>query len=214
MLNKSRPLFYSHPPVSLFFSSFTQPVCSRMVPPCKQGSAQGFFLVKGSFSLKVCLHKQVQALGFCLCKSPRDHFLVKGHVCSLLIVCLYSHHKQTASGFCGESTNIHVLRNNQNIETLIHVRFQITDKISCLFRRSGLSTEMNSGLFNRRCKRPHNVTTIKENQERKKHLFLSRLIVPHTPFLCCYLDSLSPSLCPIPFSLPLSEKDKHFPQSM
>ena len=29
---------------------FTRPTLSRMVPPCKLGSAQGFFLLKGSFA--------------------------------------------------------------------------------------------------------------------------------------------------------------------
>ena len=33
---------------SLFFSSFIQPALSRMVPPCKPGSAQGFLLLKGA----------------------------------------------------------------------------------------------------------------------------------------------------------------------
>ena len=41
-------------PVSLVFCSFTQSTLSRKVPPCKPGPAQGFFLLKGSFSLPYC----------------------------------------------------------------------------------------------------------------------------------------------------------------
>ena len=60
--------------VSLSRSSFTQPTLSRMVPFCEPGPAQGFFLLKGTFSLSLCL-PGVPALGFFLCKAPRDNLL-------------------------------------------------------------------------------------------------------------------------------------------
>ena len=40
---------------SLSFSSFTRLTLSMMVPLCELGPAQGFFLLKGSFSLPLCL---------------------------------------------------------------------------------------------------------------------------------------------------------------
>ena len=49
------PSLYSLCPVSLSLSSFIQPTLSRKVPPCKPGPAQGFSLLKGSFSLPRCL---------------------------------------------------------------------------------------------------------------------------------------------------------------
>ena len=49
------PSLYSLYPVSLFFLSFTWPTLSRRVPPCKPGPAQGFFLLKGTFSLATVL---------------------------------------------------------------------------------------------------------------------------------------------------------------
>lgn len=64
-------------------------------------------------------------------------------------------------------------------------------------------------------KAPYNVTTIKENQQRKKQDFLH--LFHHNLFLTLHFSAstrtLSPSLCPIPFSLPLSRKDKRFLQS-
>ena len=41
--------------LSLSFSSLTRPTLSRMVPSCKPGPAQGFFLLKESFFLPLCL---------------------------------------------------------------------------------------------------------------------------------------------------------------
>ena len=49
----SLPLF-TLCPVSLSFSSFSRPTLSRAVFACKPGPAQGFFLLKGSFSLPLC----------------------------------------------------------------------------------------------------------------------------------------------------------------
>ena len=49
------PSFYSLCPVSLSFLSFTRPNLSRKVSPCKPGPAQGFLLLKWSFSLPLCL---------------------------------------------------------------------------------------------------------------------------------------------------------------
>ena len=37
------------------FLSFTRPILSGKDPPCKPGPAQGFFRLKGSFSLPLCL---------------------------------------------------------------------------------------------------------------------------------------------------------------
>ena len=56
---------------------------SRMVPPCKPGPAQGFFLLKGSFSLPLCLPG---ALGPCTtcrqlyCKRRCTKKTESGHV--------------------------------------------------------------------------------------------------------------------------------------
>ena len=41
--------------IYISFLSFTRPTLSWKVPPCKPGPAQGFFLLKGSFSLPLCL---------------------------------------------------------------------------------------------------------------------------------------------------------------
>ena len=50
-----------------------------MVPSCEPGPAQGFFLLKGSFSLPLGLSGG-QALGFCLCKAPRGNLIVKDYI--------------------------------------------------------------------------------------------------------------------------------------
>ena len=65
-------------PASLSFSVFTRPTPSKMIPPRKLGPAQGFFLLKGSFSLP--LTWGVRALGFGLCKAPRDTCIVKDNI--------------------------------------------------------------------------------------------------------------------------------------
>ena len=49
---------------------------TRMVPPCQSGPAQGFFLLKGTFSCP-CGGLGVLGLGFGLCKGPRDNFVCK-----------------------------------------------------------------------------------------------------------------------------------------
>ena len=54
---------YSLYPVSLSFSSFTRPTLSRKVPPCEPGPAQGFSLLKGTFSCH-CADLGVLAPGF------------------------------------------------------------------------------------------------------------------------------------------------------
>lgn len=60
--------FLSH--VSLFFSSFTKPVFSRMVPTCQPSTAHGFF--QGVLPCH-CDYLEVQALWFCLRKAPRNN---------------------------------------------------------------------------------------------------------------------------------------------
>lgn len=56
-------LFLSLCPVSLFFSFFTQLVFSKMVPLCKPGPAEGFFLLKGDF-LYHCAYLEGSGSGF------------------------------------------------------------------------------------------------------------------------------------------------------
>ena len=74
------PSLYSLCPVSLSFSSLTRQTLSRKVPPCKPGPAQGFFLLKGSFFLCHCAYPGVLALGFWLCKAPRNYSIVNGAI--------------------------------------------------------------------------------------------------------------------------------------
>ena len=49
------PSRYSFRPVSLSFFFCTRPTLSKRVTSCKPGPAQGFSLLKGSFSLPLCL---------------------------------------------------------------------------------------------------------------------------------------------------------------
>ena len=53
-----------------------RPTLSRKVPPCKPGPAQGFFLLKGSFFLPLCLPGG-SGSGF-LTEAPTDNFIGKG----------------------------------------------------------------------------------------------------------------------------------------
>ena len=63
----------------LFFSSFTQLSFSRMAPPCKLGPAQGFFLLKGTFSLPLLTWR------------PRSLALAVLWCCCAVLVCLLTH---------------------------------------------------------------------------------------------------------------------------
>ena len=65
--------------LSLFFFSFTQPSFRRrrMVVPCKDGPAQGFFLLKDSFSLPSCAYLGVQAFQISASVKPLETILLK-----------------------------------------------------------------------------------------------------------------------------------------
>lgn len=77
------------------------------------------------------------------------------------------------------------------------MRISISDKISRLTGRTGISMEINSGLFkvdHLCCEGPHNITTLKRASPEKETGFsapFSSQLVPHAPFLC--FDSFPPS---------------------
>ena len=64
--------------VSFSISPVNRRTFDRTVPPCKPGPAQGFFLLKGSFSLPLCLPRGNG--GFWLCKAPTDNVIVKSTI--------------------------------------------------------------------------------------------------------------------------------------